>query len=49
MISEGHATAPQIYNDGKLLVEGGCNGLTSLSGTEIRERMGNLGLSDLSL
>ena len=49
MISEGHATAPQIYNDGKLLVEGGCNGLTSLSGTEIRERMGDLGLNDLTL
>jgi len=49
MISEGHTTVPQLYHNNKLLIEGGCDGLTSLSSTEIRERMGDLGLSDLSL
>lgn len=27
MIGEGHRSVPQIYKDGKLLVEGGYNGL----------------------
>lgn len=27
VVSEGHRTVPQIYKDGKLLVEGGYNGL----------------------
>jgi glutaredoxin len=49
MISEGHYTAPQIYYEGKLLVEGGCDALTSLSSNEIKERMGNFDLSGLSL
>ncbi len=49
VVSQGHYTAPQIYHQGKLLVEGGCNGLTNLSATEIKERMGDLGLGGLSL
>ena len=49
VVAEGHHTAPQIYHQGKLLVEGGCNGLTNLSATEIKERMGDLGLGGLSL
>ena len=49
MISEGHRTAPQIYQDGKLFVEGGADALVSLSEQEIRERTGDLGLDDLSL
>jgi glutaredoxin len=49
VVAEGHHTAPQIYHQGKLLVEGGCDGLTNLSATEIRERMGDLDLGGLSL
>lgn len=49
MISEGHRTAPQIYHNGKLLVEGGASGLVSLSGAEIKERLGDLDFSDISL
>ena len=29
LISEGHRTVPQLYKDGKLLVEGGYMGLAS--------------------
>ena len=49
MRSQGHRTAPQIYHNGKLLVEGGASGLVSLSGTEIKERLGDLDFSDISL
>jgi glutaredoxin len=49
IVAEGHYTAPQIYHEGKLLIDGGCNGLTSLSANEIKERMGNFDLGDLSL
>ena len=31
VLSEGHRTVPQIYKDGKLLVEGGYQGLTKQS------------------
>jgi len=31
MLSEGHRTVPQIYQDGKLLVEGGYTGLAKQS------------------
>jgi len=31
MLSEGHRTVPQIYQDGKLLVEGGFQGLSQQS------------------
>jgi len=31
IMSEGHRTVPQIYQDGKLLVEGGYNGLAKQS------------------
>ena len=30
VVSEGHRTVPQIYKDGKLLVEGGYQGLLRL-------------------
>ena len=49
MRAEGHRTAPQIYYNGKLLVEGGATGLLSTSVTELKERMGDLGLDDLTL
>jgi glutaredoxin 3 len=31
VLSQGHRTVPQIYQDGKLLVEGGYTGLSSQS------------------
>ena len=31
IVSEGHRTVPQIYQDGKLLVEGGFTGLAKQS------------------
>ena len=46
---QGHRTTPQIYHNDKLLVEGGCDGLRQLSKEEIKERMGDLGLDNLSL
>lgn len=36
---KGHRTVPQIYFEGKLFVEGGFQGLSKLTQTEIRERM----------
>ena len=36
---KGHRTVPQIYFAGKLFVEGGFQGLSKLTQTEIRERM----------
>lgn len=49
LLIRGHKTVPQIYQHSALFVEGGCDGLTKLSAQEIRERMGDLGLDDLSL
>ena len=44
-----HRTAPQIYYNDKLLVEGGATGLLSTSVSELKERMGDLGLDNLTL
>lgn len=40
LISQGHRTAPQLYLDGKLFVEGGYQGLAKLSDDELQERLG---------
>lgn len=37
IISEGHRTVPQIYQDGKLFVEGGYNGLVKLDESRFAE------------
>lgn len=37
--SEGHRSVPQIYQDGKLFVQGGCDGLMRLSHEELIERL----------
>jgi glutaredoxin len=37
--SEGHRTVPQLYVNGKLLVEGGNSGLQKLPLMELRERI----------
>ena len=40
LIAQGHRTAPQIYNNGRLLVEGGYQGLAKLNAEQIQERIG---------
>lgn len=39
IMEQGHRTVPQIYFNGQLFVEGGFQGLSKLTDTEIRERM----------
>jgi glutaredoxin 3 len=39
ILEKGHRTVPQIYFQGKLFVEGGFQGLSKLTQTDIRERM----------
>ena len=39
ILDKGHRTVPQIYFKGKLFVEGGFQGLSKLTQTDIRERM----------
>ena len=40
VLSEGHRTVPQIYKDGKVFVEGGFQGLSKLTESELKERVG---------
>ena len=40
VLSEGHRTVPQIYKDGKVFVEGGYQGLSKLTESELKERAG---------
>jgi len=47
ILSEGHRTMPQIYKDGKLFVEGGYQGLKSLSADEIKEKINGIDTSNL--
>ena len=37
LIGEGHKTMPQIYFEGKILVEGGYTGLSKVSYNELQE------------
>ena len=37
LVSNGHKTVPQIYFEGKLLVEGGYTGLSKLTAQQLRE------------
>jgi glutaredoxin len=41
LIGQGHRTAPQLYLDDKLFVEGGYQGLAKLSDDEIQQRLGD--------
>lgn len=41
LIDQGHRTAPQLYLDDKLFVEGGYQGLAKLSDDEIQQRLGD--------
>lgn len=49
VIAEGHRTMPQIYHNGKLLVEGGASGLARLDEDTIRARMGEMDLGSITL
>lgn len=39
IVGEGHRTVPQIYQNGKLFVEGGYTGLAKLTEDQIKERL----------
>lgn len=39
ILSQGHRTVPQIYQDGKLFVEGGFQGLSKLTEDQIKEKL----------
>lgn len=51
LLNEGHKTMPQIYHNGKLLVQGGAQALTRLSPATVRELIGevNLNVSNFQL
>ena len=38
LIAQGHKTVPQIYYEGKILVEGGYTGLSKVTAEELQER-----------
>jgi glutaredoxin 3 len=40
LVEQGHRTMPQIYHNGKVLVEGGAQELAKLSKDEISMRLG---------
>ena len=41
LLSEGHKMVPQLYFNGKLLVEGGWEGLSKLSDEELTSKIGS--------
>ena len=50
LISEGHRTMPQIYNDGKLLVAGGGQALVRMDPKMVKELIGEvIDVSDIQL
>ena len=46
LIGEGHRTAPQIYQGGKLFVEGGYQGLAKLTDEELFNKLGDPSVSN---
>ena len=40
ILAEGHRTVPQIYKDGALFVQGGYQGLSKLTESELKEKAG---------
>ena len=40
VLAEGHRTVPQIYKDGTLFVQGGYQGLSKLTESELKEKAG---------
>lgn len=49
LISEGHRTMPQIYNNGKLLVAGGGQALVRMDPKIVRELIGEIDVGDIQL
>lgn len=49
MKSNGHKTVPQIYHDGKLLMEGGATALLSMEPRVLKERIGDIDVSKIKL
>jgi glutaredoxin len=49
LLSEGHRTMPQIYNNGKLLVAGGGQALVRMNPNTVRELIGEIDVSDFKL
>ena len=45
-MSEGHRTVPQIYQDGKLFVAGGFQGLKKLTNEQLTEMLGDVNVSN---
>jgi glutaredoxin 3 len=39
IMAEGHRTVPQIYQDGKVFVEGGFQGLSKLTEDQLKEKL----------
>mgnify|MGYP003350803725 CR=1 FL=1 len=39
LIAQGHRTAPQIYQNGQLFVEGGYQGLSKLTEDQLKEKL----------
>lgn len=46
LLDQGHRAVPQLYLDGKLFVEGGYSGLAKLTDFQLRERLGEIGVSN---
>ncbi len=46
LIAQGHRTAPQIYKDDELFVEGGYQGLVKLSDEELFNKLGDSSVSN---
>lgn len=44
LLAEGHRTMPQIYHNGRLLVEGGGMALTRMQPETVRELIGDIKL-----
>ena len=49
LINEGHKMVPQIYHNGKLLVEGGGQALIRMNPDTIRELLGEVNVSNIEL
>ena len=47
IINEGHRTMPQIYREGKLFVEGGYQGLSTMGVDTIKTKLGLTSLGSL--
>jgi glutaredoxin 3 len=39
LVEKGHRTVPQIYQNGELFVEGGFQGLSTLTESQIKEKL----------